>query len=71
MVAIVGNMYHPRLCIYWDRLEEGLENMVKKTAWFLHIPGLGMVDGRKMITLYPNDWLEQNQDYNDCTKEEQ
>ena len=70
MVAIVANMGHPKLRVFWDRSEEALERMSRKTAAFLDIPGvIGMVDGRKMTTLYPSGWLEQNRDYNGWTKE--
>ena len=51
MVAIVANMGHPKLRVFWDRSEEALERMSRKTAAFLDIPGvIGMVDGRKMTT---------------------
>ena len=47
-----------------------MEKMAARTAMFLDIPGVvGMIDGRKMSSLYPEEFLEQNRDYNGWTKE--
>ena len=70
MVAIIANMNHPQLRVFWDRSASALEKMAERTAGFLEIPGVvGMIDGRKMDSLQPSDWLEQNWDYNGWTKE--
>ena len=70
MVAIIANMSHPKLRVYWDRSENELERLAENTAAFLDIPGvIGMIDGRKMPSLFPSGWLEQNRDYNGWTKE--
>ena len=59
MVAIIINMNHPQLRVFWDRSASALKKMVKRTAGFLEIPGVvGMIDGRKIDSLQPSDWLE-------------
>ena len=69
MVAIIGNMNHPQMRVFWDRSVPALEKMAEKTSGFLEIPGVvGMIDGRKMGSLQPPEWLEQNRDYNGWTK---
>ena len=54
----------------WDRSIENMEKMAARTASFLDIPGVvGMIDGRKVPSLHPDDFLAQNRDYNGWTKE--
>ena len=70
MVAIVSNMSHEKMRIIWDRSQEGLAKMADRTKMFLDIPGVvGMIDGRKMSSLHPEKFLDQNRDYNGWTKE--
>ena len=70
MVSIVKNMNHPKMRVMWDRSRENLTKMAERTAGFLDIPGVvGMIDGRKMTSMHPEGFLEQNRDYNGWTKE--
>ena len=70
LLSIVGNMNHPKMRVIWDRSIENMEKMAARTAAFLDIPGVvGMIDGRKMPSLHPDDFLSQNRDYNGWTKE--
>ena len=70
MVAILSNMDHPKMRVVWDRSIGNMEKMADRTSSFLDIPGVvGMIDGRKMKSLHPENFLEQNRDYNGWTKE--
>jgi len=70
LLSIVGNMSHPKMRVRWDRSIENMEKMAARTAGFHDIPGVvGMIDGRKMPSLHPDEFLEQNRDYNGWTKE--
>ena len=56
--------------IFWDRTAEKLQLSAAKTASFLDIPGVvAMVDGTKVETKAPGEYLEQNRDYNGWTKD--
>ena len=70
LTSIVANMDHQKMRVRWDRSVENMEKMAARTAVFLDIPGVvGMIDGRKMPSLHPADFYEQNRDYNGRTKE--
>ena len=70
LLSIVANMNHPKMRVRWDRSQANMEKMADRTAVFLDIPGVvGMIDGRKMSSLHPDEFLEQNRDYNGWTKE--
>ena len=43
---------------------------MERTSQFQDIPGVvGMINGRKMISSHPEQYLEQNRDYNGWTNE--
>ena len=70
LTSIVGNMDNEKMRVRWDRSVENMEKMAARTASFMDIPGVvGMIDGRKMQSLHPADFYEQNRDYNGWTKE--
>ena len=56
--------------VFWDRSEEKLQLAAAQTASFLDIPGvIAMVDGTKVETKAPSEYMEQNRDYNGWTKD--
>ena len=56
--------------VYWDRSEEELSKAAARTSSFLDIPGVvAMMDGDKLRSKQPGDYLHQNRDYNGWTKE--
>ena len=70
MLSIIANINHPKIRVYWDRSAEALRKQAERTSMFLDIKGVvGMIDGRKMVSLQPTEWLAQNRDYNGWTKE--
>ena len=70
MAAIIANMNHEKMSVVWDRSPENLTKMAERTSQFKDIPGVvGMLDGRKMLSRHPSDWLEQNRDYNGWTQD--
>ena len=70
MLSIITHMNHPKMRVFWDRSVASLEKQAAKTSLFFDIPGVvGMIDGRKMVSLHPAEWLDQNRDYNGWTKE--
>ena len=56
--------------VYWDRSTDGLRRAAARTAMFLDIPGIvAMMDGDKLRSREPGDYLHQNRDYNGWTKD--
>ena len=56
MVAIILNMLHPKMRVYWDRSERGLKEMARLASSFLDLPGVvGMIDGKKLPSLHPSN----------------
>ena|ERR1740124_69773 len=52
MVAIINNMNHPKMRVFWDRSIEALEKHAERTSMFKDITGVvGIIDGRKMLSL--------------------
>ena len=69
--AIVESLIdHPLAKVYWDHSKEALESCAEKTSSFLDIPGVvGFLDGNKLRSLSPEDYYDQNRDYNGWTKD--
>ena len=56
---------HPHSRVHWDRSLTALNAAANRTKMFTVIPGVvGMIDGKKLESLHPSDYLEQNRDYN-------
>jgi hypothetical protein len=56
---------HPHSHVHWDRSLTALNAAANRTKMFTAIPGVvGMIDGKKLESLHPSDYLEQNRDYN-------
>lgn len=65
MVAVISNMNLPKMRVFWDRFIKALEKQAAMTFAFKDITGIvDTIDGRKLMSLQPVEWLEQNQDYN-------
>ena len=65
-VIIKVLMNDERARVVWDRSVANLEHTSSLTNCFFGLPGkiVGMIDGTKIDTYTPGDWLEQNRDYN-------
>lgn len=61
---------HSKSRVFWDRSIDKLKESAEKTASFLDIPSVvAMVDGTKVETKAPGEYLLQNRDYNGWTKD--
>ena len=68
MSAILTLIDHPSCRVVWDRSLEHCTKAAERTNSFLDIEGVvGMLDGKKLLTLQPQDTLSQNRDYNGWT----
>ena len=56
--------------VYWDRSIRGMKEAAKRTAQFLDIPNVvAMIDGNKLESFNPQDYLDQNRDWNGWTRD--
>ena len=68
MAAILTLIDHHGCRVHWDRSIEHCSRVAERTKGFLDIEGvIGMIDGKKLRTLQPENELEQNRDYNGWT----
>lgn len=70
MVLVKVLIDNPKAMVVWDRSKHACSEVAKHTSRFLDIPGVvAMIDGKKLVTLAPDDIDDQNRDYNGWTKD--
>ena len=65
MCTILTLIDHPKCRVTWDRSVDYCKEVSKRTYIFPDIEGVvGMIDGKKLVSLNPAICAEQNRDYN-------
>ena len=59
---------HQKSRVFWDRSDNNMARVCERTKQFTGLPGVvAMIDGLKLGSLSPADYIKQNNDYNGWT----